>query len=134
VYLTAAETLTRGKAVPPAISNTIISLALEMNDRSEGLYQSVLDINSYERMNIQLERMGIPLTFSPVYLFFARSAFAQLFMEGNPSATGNHADLFQPDYLPADQLPYAYYSAVATTSGLQAEIAQDMTFYHALHY
>jgi hypothetical protein len=133
-YLNAAADLVGTAALPGPTSERILVLLLQQRDHSIGIFKTILNINSTERMNMRLSDSGIPMTFSPIYLFFSRSAFAALFMQTNGSATGIHPRLFLPNTLSGTILPYVYYSALPKDAATQKMLVRDMSFLWEMHY
>lgn len=132
-YLSAARQLIESGDLSVEDTNTITSLALALRDNSLGVYQTLQNIVFFEQVDIDLNAHGIPLDFSPAYLFFARSAFPDLFLADNVSATGVHDNLFKPNTVPEESMPYIYYSSLPNTAAVQDEVTRNLQLFYSLH-
>ena len=129
-YLNTAAALIETGRVPVTLADSITELVLAMRDKSAGTYLTALQVAYYERSNMHLLDLGgVRIDFGALYFFFARSAFASLFMEGNPSVIKHHSDFFPANNLPADEQPFVFYSALPRTSTLEAAIVRDLIFF-----
>lgn len=132
-YMAEARAILDTPELPQEERRAIISLVLQMHTRSLGLYQTILNINRFEPHNISISALGADIDFTAFYLFYTRSAFASLFMQGNQSAVGTMGELFPRNTLPASEQPYIYYSELRKEAGIQDEILKDMRFNLDLH-
>ncbi len=131
-YITTIETLPAGTLNTDEMTH-VYTLALSLSNASAGIYQTVLDISSFEQNNMRMTSLGMDIDFSALYLFFVRSAFPSLYLGSNPSATGLHGTLFPPNGLTSEQLPYLYYSDLVKTPGMKKELTRDLTLYQQVH-
>jgi hypothetical protein len=132
-YLDIARTLILEDKVPQYIKKIYTTLALPLSDGTAGLDESIHMVAFIDTSNRHVAQRGINFDSSARNLFFVRNAFALLFMENNPSMTGEHENLFPLNDLPATAQPYVYYSDMPDTSEAQDEVFRDMEFYHRMH-
>ena len=133
-YLETAAHILDNPATPPDVADRLITLVLQMKNRSDGAYQSAFEIALDEQTNVLLNTVfGADIDLDIRYLFYLRSGFAALFLDSNPSATGEHGRLFPSNTLASTEQPFVYYSELRLSPDTRLQAIKDMTSYIRLH-
>ncbi len=105
---------------------------LSLQNNSAQFDLLIHDISRTERQNVHLVKNGVAADMYAYNLFLSRSGFVSLYMANNPSFVGT-ISLFNTIYVPPEQQPYSYYSAVSS-SAEQQKIVEDVHRYFSLHH
>jgi hypothetical protein len=132
-YLSLARSLTTPESLPEHVRNEIVSLSLRMHTVSDGVYQTILNVLSFENMNLQLHANGPRAELAAPYLFFVRSAFTALFMKDALLQNEKHTEIFQPTTIAPAEQPYVFYSTLPHTNAFSDTLVRDLGLYVHTH-
>ncbi len=130
-YVREGERMVASATLPEGLSDTVVSLAVQVHDKDIGLYRTMLDIELFETMNMRMADTGIGIDFRPLFLIFTRSAFTDLFYTGY--YTQDPQTLFEKNTLPAQKQPFILFSSLPQTAAGDVELVQDLAFFRSLH-
>ena len=117
--------------IPLEMEYALEELALQLKNATSGYNFIYENISSVEDLSAHLLLdQGIQVDLSLPYLFLIRSAPELFFMGDNRSAIATSGDLFKRYNGP---LPYLYYSSLASTTAMKAELMRDLQIYGKIH-
>ena len=132
-----ADVLYQADAIRQANQMALMGIAegvtdiLSLQDNSAHFDFLVHGISRTERQNVLLVKGGVAADMYASNLFLSRSGFVSLFMANNPSFVGV-VSLFDTVYIPPEQQPYSYYSAISSATERQ-KIVEDVHSYFSIH-
>lgn len=131
-YLTAGESLAAQNVLPSPVQNSVIELALAMQDQSASFDALTSEVVRVEQTNVALTKEGISVDLGAAYLLYVRNAFAPFFFADNASVHPA-GDLFTANKIPQAAQPYVFYSTLPRTETMTAQLTHDIRVYYAMH-
>lgn len=118
--------------LPTELANTIVDVALQLQNNSAGMEFLVHGVAATERRNMNLWDKKIPVNLESEHLFFSRNGFTSLSMHGNQSF-GPRERLFTRIKIAKHDTPYVYVRDMVRDGVSVMEIAEDVYSYSLFH-
>lgn len=115
------------------LHRSLEEFALALSYKTAGLSELVSTISLFESGNRMIAKDGGTFDIGAKNLFYTRSGFGSLFLTTHPDISGSGEPIFPPNELPADSMPYEYFSDLRLVQGLQEVIQSDLGFFRTAH-